>query len=473
MHLLDRIRRTIREHGLARPDTRVVAALSGGPDSVALVHVLLALEQAGDLRVAGVAHFNHQLRAAAAADEEFCQALADAVTKPLLVDRGDVAARARLEQQSREAAGRTSRHEFLERARQHFAADVIALGHTRDDQAETFLLRLTRGAGARGLAGMHPRRGHVIRPLLDCRRSELRAYLDDAGVRYVLDESNADVSIPRNRVRAELLPFLEQRFNPNVVEVLADEAAIARDEWQWMEGEAERLFARACRGDGQVWRIDAALLAAAPVALARRVVHRVLTEAAGGRAVAFDHVRAALALVRRPGPPVDGPGLRLQRIAGDVVLTGRPAGHKGRLQKAPASNFSQLSLSIPGEVRSQGGWAVSAEAPAGSSAATRAVAGKGPVAAVRLDRLKAPLAVRSRKPGDRFAPIGLIGRKKLQDFFVDLKVARDRRDQVPIVVDAADRIVWVAGYAIDREFAVTDSAQAVVILRLKHLGGPG
>ena len=146
----------------------------------------------------------------------------------------------------------------------HFDADVIALGHTRDDQAETFLLRLLRGAGARGLAAMHPRRGALIRPLLDCRRATLRDYLASRDVPYIHDESNGDLSIPRNRVRAELLPFLEQRFNPSIVDVLADEADLARDEWRWMAAAEDELWSRACRREGDTWRMQADALAAAP-----------------------------------------------------------------------------------------------------------------------------------------------------------------------------------------------------------------
>ncbi len=220
MQLIDRVRRTIRQHDLARRESRVVVALSGGSDSVALAQLVDALDKAGELHLAGLAHFNHQLRPAADADERFCRDLADSLDRPLVVERGDVGARARRERRSIEDAARAARHEFLERARLHFDADTIALGHTRDDQAETFLLRLLRGAGARGLAGMHPRRGAIIRPLLACRRAELRAFLDSRQIAYVQDESNEDVSIPRNRVRVELLPFLERRFNPSIVEPL-------------------------------------------------------------------------------------------------------------------------------------------------------------------------------------------------------------------------------------------------------------
>ena len=127
-------------------------------------------------------------------------------------------ARAGRERRSLEDAAHAARYAFFDRARAHFDADVVAVGHTRDDQAETFLLRLLRGAGARGLAAMHPRRGAVIRPLLDCRRDDLRAYLAERRIPHVEDESNLDVSIPRNRVRAELLPLLQARFNPAAVD---------------------------------------------------------------------------------------------------------------------------------------------------------------------------------------------------------------------------------------------------------------
>src|SRR5207245_5474538 len=184
MALIDQFRRTIRDHDLMRPDTRVVVALSGGADSVALAHLVRELDAAGELRAAGAAHFNHRLRASADRDERFSVGLAESFGWPIVTDREDVAARARRERRSLEDAARTARHEFFERARVRFDADVVALGHTRDDQAETFLLRLVRGAGLRGLAAMHPRNGSIVRPLLACRRRNLRAYLDERKIAY-------------------------------------------------------------------------------------------------------------------------------------------------------------------------------------------------------------------------------------------------------------------------------------------------
>jgi tRNA(Ile)-lysidine synthase len=310
MQLLDRVRQTIREHDLARADTRVVVAVSGGSDSVALAHLLLELDAGKELQVAGLAHFNHQLRANADRDEQFCGRVAESIRRPLLVDRADVGAIARRDRRSIESAAREARHQFLERARLHFAADVVALGHTLDDQAETFLLRLLRGAGARGLASMHPRRAALVRPLLDCRRTDLRAYLTERRLAFVHDESNDDVGVPRNRVRAELLPFLQERFNPSIVDVLAHEASVARengDGWTQCAAVEEQLA-----DVRPTCAVSTPRSNALPIALARLVLRRALTETAGGRSS-----RSPM-LKRRCGsaggrPAVDLPGQRLQR----------------------------------------------------------------------------------------------------------------------------------------------------------------
>jgi tRNA(Ile)-lysidine synthase len=465
MQLIDRVRATIRAHDLARADTRVLVAVSGGSDSVALAYLMADLAARGVLQVVGLAHLNHRLRPAAAADEKFCGALAARLGWPFLSHGEDVAARARAERRSLEDAARAARYEFLEDARQRCHADVVALGHTRDDQAETLLLRLIRGAGARGLAGMHPRNGTVIRPLLECRRAELQAYLGALGVKYVHDATNDDVSIPRNRVRAELLPLLERRFNPSIVDVLADEADIAREEWTWMNAavrEASRELVR--RSDDHVWTVHAGRLSALPPALARIVVRGALVEAAAGRHVSFDHVEAALRLARVDAGRVDGPAVSVERMGDSIVLTskGAPAApNEGR------ANLFRYSLSIPGEVAlAEAACVVSAEAAPSLGSAVLSTSATG---VVRLDRCRTPLAVRNRRPGDRFRPLGLGGRKKLQDYFVDKKVPRQHRDRVPLVVDETDRIIWVAGHGIDDEFRVTDSSQAVLILRLTQV----
>jgi len=464
MLLLARVRRTIRRHALAGSETGVVAAVSGGSDSVALARLLRELAGAEELRLVGIAHFNHQLRASAVDDEAFCAGFASTLGVPFVSDRADVAARARTERRSVEDAARAARHEFFERARIHFGADVVATGHTRDDQAETFLLRLLRGAGSRGLASMHPRNGTIIRPLLDCRRRELRNYLAGAGVSYQEDETNADVNIPRNRVRAELMPLLESRFNPDVVEVLADAADVAREEWRWLLENADEAFEQICRRDAEGWRLDAARLRQIPLAHARLVAWRAMSQGSGGRPIGFLHVDDLLELGGRDSGAIDLPGQRAQRLGPEIVLRSNPQA------SIEAMGTFWYPLDVPGEARvPEAGLVVSAR-PEGSWDEHRGP-GCTEKAVVQLggDRR---LAVRNWRPGDRFRPLGMDGRKKLQDFFVDRKIPRAERPLVPIVVDELDRIVWVAGHGIDEEFRVTEPAQPVLVLRLKSLGGP-
>ncbi len=483
--LITTIRRTIRRHDLARSGTRVVAALSGGADSVALVHLLRDLETAGELIVAGLAHFNHQLRlepdatgaSAADRDEQFCVSLGGALGMPIFVERENVRERAERERRSLEDAAHAARYAFFDRARAHFYADVVAVGHTRDDQAETFLLRLLRGAGARGLAAMHPRRDAVIRPLIDCRREELRVYLSERRIPHVEDESNGDVGIPRNRVRGELLPLLEARFNPAIVDVLADQAELARAEWTWMEDQiaASGLAPRPDDDDPGAMVLAVPELERAPVALARLAIWKAMTTAAGGRPVSFRHVEDAVQLIQTPRADaprnrradrvsdrsVDAPGHFVERVGARLVLRTGASGDAG------AMSAFRYRLPVPGEVELlEAGCVVSAESVAAGHGpeAVRATAGNRESAVVSTP---GPLAVRNRRPGDRFRPFGLDGEKKLQDFFVDRKVARRLRDGVPLVVDDLDRIVWVAGHGIDEAFRVTDASQAVIILKLR------
>jgi tRNA(Ile)-lysidine synthase len=513
MELSQRVLATIRRFAMIPRGGRVLAAVSGGSDSVALLHLLRELETSADLVVAGVAHVNHGLRAAADADEEFCRQLARNLAIPFHVERYDVREVARELHTSVEDAGRHVRYEFFARIASGLGADAVATGHTRDDQAETFLLRLIRGAGLRGLSSIRPKAGVVVRPLLEASRLELRQWLAERGIAFQEDETNEDRSFARNRVRHELIPNLQRAFSPGVVDVLAREAAVAREDDDCLERQAIELASslvliseaggdvRLSSSEPDEVKIDVHKLLAAHPALAFRIARLALSALARGRFVGFDHVERVLTLARQSeGANVSLPGQHATRRADKIVLR--------RTQSAPFSNSFRIPLSIPGEVVLEAqGWAVSAfsgpgetgpidrnngwhipgiehklsgrtgQLPGGHVTETGATdpARLDPLTAfVRADRPVLPLAVRSRRPGDRFQPLGLGGRgKKLQDFLVDRKVPREERDSLPLVVDGDDRIVWIVGQSVAEDFRVTEPLQGVIFLKARRLGGLG
>ena len=441
---------------------------------------------AGELRVAGLAHFNHQLRAGGRpATSGSAPTWPQPLERPLLVDREDVAAaRGASGGPSRMRRGR-ARHAFLERARAHFGADVVALGHTRDDQAETFLLRLLRGAGPRGLAAMHPRSGALIRPLLDCRRAALRRISPTRRIAFVEDESNEDVehsAQPGARraaaaARAALQPARSWTCSPT------KPSSRARSGSGWPRGDDRAVVASVPARGRDTWRLGGcrarrrAPAGACPalVRSAAAMIERMLAAAGRSRSPTSSERMRLVAL--RTGPPVDAPGQRVERIGGDLVLTGRPAARSGGRQDAAnrrPRTFFRYPLSIPGEVRLAEAGCVAVRRDRrrrGEPCDRHAWSSDGASPWSGCDRCGGPLSVRNRRPGDRFRPLGLGGRKKLQDYLRGPQGgAASAATPSRWWWTTADRIVWVAGYAIDEEFRVTDPAQAVLILRLKRSG---
>jgi tRNA(Ile)-lysidine synthase len=464
MSVESRVLRTMRKHDMLPRGGRVLVALSGGADSVALLHILRTLERRGALVVAGAAHLNHQLRGADAdADEGFCRDLAEAGAVRFVAGRTDVAALARGTRRSVEDAARQARYRFLSDAAVALDAGAIAVGHSLDDQAETFLLRVIRGAGTAGLAGIRPRADRVIRPLLEISRAELRRYAAAHALAFREDASNADLRIPRNRVRHELLPHLEQ-FSPTVAAALARAASLAREDEEYLDGLAIESARSIVLLESDGVAVDIAGLTALAPALASRVARKALSTAAPDRFISFQHIDDLLDLARSggEGAAVTLPGVTATRRGHEIVF--------GMVAGAPFSNSFRIPLSIPGEVAVPG-WALSAtrvDNP-GETPAARA-----DTAVLAAAPLQGPLAVRTRRRGDTFRPLGMGGRgRKLQDFLVDRKIARADRDSLPLVVDGDDRIVWVVGQSVAEDFRVTAPKHGVILLKARRLGGVG
>ncbi|MBL8135475.1 MAG: tRNA lysidine(34) synthetase TilS [Acidobacteria bacterium] len=434
-----------------------MAALSGGSDSVAQLLALHDLAAAGELVLAGAAHLNHQLRPEAVRDEAFCRDLCARLDVPLVVEAVPVADLAAEAQVSIEVAARRARYAFLERARTSRGAAVVAVAHTADDQAETVLLRLLRGAGPRGLRGILPVRGTVVRPLLDCTRVALRADLERRGQTWVEDATNADVMQPRNRVRHELMPLLAARFQPAVTRVLARTAEVVAADDALLESLADAAASGVVTLAPRGTVISTVALERLPLALARRVVRRAMERLAPPHAPDLADIEALRAVCRPGGPPAATPaGLRVERFSEDAVLLTREAG-------TIAAALPSRALPVPGSVALPelgSGCRLTAERP------IKAL--EEPADLRRRLIMKAtvplPLVVRGRSAGDRIRPRGLGGSKKLQDLLVDRKVPRAERERVPVVADATGRIVWVVGHAVDADVAPSGGDDDVIVL---------
>ena len=463
--LAERVRRFAALHDLWLPGARVVAAVSGGSDSVALALVLRELAEHGDVVLAGLAHLHHHLRDTDAdADAAFVRALAGDLGVPAIVADAQVREEAEEHGVSLEVAGRHARRRLYEEARRTTNAARVAVAHTRDDQAETVLLRLVRGAGTSGLGAMAPLRDHLARPLLDCSRAELQDYLRARGQSWREDPTNADRSIPRNRVRHAVMPEL-RAINVQADAALARAAELLRGDDEFLERLANAAFLRCVDpvDDRHLVTIDAAEFGKLAPAIARRVARYALETVHEGRTYGLEEADALRRAATGSGDTVQIPGIQVERFASKVVLSKR---EPWAVAEAPDVSDAEWRLEIPGTVESpRGAWRLSADGPV---PVPEHLSRDRSQVTIDAARLGTHLVVRYRRPGDRLQPLGAPGSKKVQDVFVDRKVPHDDRDGVPIVTTDTGEIVWVAGEVLADPFRVTPATKSVVVLTLRR-----
>ena len=448
----------------------IVAAVSGGPDSMALLLLLERLRSSLDFAL-HMAHADHGLRGEESReDARFVEAAARGLGLPFTLGLLDVSALRAERRMSIEEAAREARYAFLAETASALGAPVVALGHTADDQAETLLMRLLRGSGSAGLAGMTAvsslpaaRRGDriaLVRPLLDFTKAETRAYCTFRDVTPREDSSNTALEITRNRVRLELLPMLE-RYNPRIRQALlrlGASAALDHDFLVQAADEArDRLAADSEQGGVSISR--AGFLALHP-ALRRHVLRRVYAELAGSAVgLSHRHVEDMARLASgRTGARLSLPGGLAFEVGYDTL---RLAPAHARTESA-APIAGEHALSIPGETR-VGGWLVLAELPAPSATPITT----GPLrAALDADRVGVGLHVRSRRPGDRINPLGMAGSRKVQDVMVDERIPAADRDGTPLVV-SDNGVVWVVGHRMAHWARVREDTQRVLVLEFR------
>jgi len=471
------VRDYLVKHALLPETGTVIVAFSGGPDSLALLDALHRLTGPGNLYASTrlhAAHLHHGLRGAAAdEDARFVAATCATMNIPCTVERLDGQA-LQHSGQSLEAALRTARYAFLRRVAATVGAACIALGHTADDQVETLVMHWLRGSGLAGAVGMRPRDRDLIRPLLGVSHAATRAYCAERGLQPREDASNTDPRFLRNRIRHELLPVL-RRYNPRLDTTLLRSAAVFAEDYAFIEEATAAHWAQVVRretADELLLDIDAYL--ALPTALRRHLLRRATAQLAGGNSpleLRHHELIDALAHTSGAGRRLTLPGgLWMQRGYGMLVLSARAA----ELTE-PKPTATPL---VPGTIQPIPGtpWCIRTELlPADAPAAQPrqrsspgALDAPEPVALLDHDALGAGLSVRTRRPGDRFQPLGLTSAKKLQDFMVDARIPRRLRDTIPLVI-AGDEIVWVAGYRISERARLTATTRRVLRLELLPL----
>jgi tRNA(Ile)-lysidine synthase len=463
--LVNRTATALRDAGVD-PEERLLVAVSGGMDSMALLDVLVRLRDRLGLRL-HVAHVHHGLRGEAA-DQDAAFVVAEAARRGVATSVGRLDPAERRRGESVEMWARSARYACLDAIAARVRASRIAVAHTLDDQAETVLLHLLRGTGPRGLAGIPPTRHRILRPLLAVSRGEIETYTAARHLTFRTDASNVSDAYLRNRVRHALLPLLAKKYNPRIAESLAALAALMREDESALEAQAASLLAEAARAIGSSVYLTVEALRAAPPAVLRRAFQEAFrrTRPEGTRdrhGLTRRHLDALRRLLTREGG-VRLPGGAEARREGSVIRMGPSAapvpGAAGKDSPPLTMPFSEVPIR-PGvwtrwppldcrlRVRRVG-----ADTPLDHRARWRAVL------APRV--LEGRLALRGWRPGDRFRPLGMSGEKKLQDYFVDAKVPRQERARIPLLL-VGGRIAWVVGQRVAEGFRFRGGGPACLV----------
>jgi tRNA(Ile)-lysidine synthase len=451
---IKKVKHTIIKYNMIRDGDRVVVAVSGGPDSVCLLDILQELEEELGIELV-VAHFDHGLRPGEdEAENRFVESLAAALTLPFETKKADPAmgqASPSLEERARHA-----RYQFLEEVKEKFSAQKIATGHNLNDQAETVLMRLLRGSGPSGLAGIPPcREEKIIRPLIEITRGEIESYLELKGLTHMTDSSNLQACYLRNKIRLELLPHLRE-YQPRIVELLGRTADIMRNDEAWLAARAEAWVGKSSevRGDGET-RLPLSSFIILPEALKNRIIRYALKMTGGSlRRVSLRHIEAInqMAMGEKPQALVNLPnGIIAKKVYDRLVFTGT--------KDTRSEGFCYL-LDGPGKFDLTAlGRTISL-----TEMEKAALSGMGAsrwCAFLNADHLIYPLMIRNVRPGDKFVPFGMSGHKKIKDFFMDLKVPSETRAQTPILF-CRDIPIWVCGFRIDDRFKILPDTKKIL-----------
>jgi tRNA(Ile)-lysidine synthase len=453
-----KVKETISHHRMLNPEDLCIVAVSGGPDSVCLLDILHELKEELGIKLV-VAHFDHGLRGAEdEAETRFVQRLASSMNLPFETEKGSLLTEK--SSASLEENARNARYAFLERVKDRSHAQKIAVGHNLNDQAETVLMRIIRGSGPSGLGGIPPSRENtIVRPLIETKREEIESYLKARNLSYVIDSSNLQTNYLRNKIRLQLLPLLLE-YQPRLIEHLGQLAAILRGENKYLELQAEDwvITEAELRPEGDIL-ISIPSFIKLPQPVRNRVTRHILKKIGKNlRRIDHRHIESVykLAVSNNPQDTLDLPnGLRVKRIYDRLAFTAgkdqKPNEFHYRLDGAGTYYLEEIGRSVS-LTEMERDVDLEMEDHKGT-------------AYLDAGKLRYPLILRNFRPGDRFVPLGMAGRKKIKDFFIDLKIPSETRALTPILL-SQDTPVCICGHRIDDRYKVTSETKRVLKVKI-------
>lgn len=462
--MLESAYRTIVKYDMLSQNDIVVVGVSGGPDSMALLHFLYTLADEYSLKLYA-AHLNHMLRGSESdEDAEYVKEYCGKLNIPCTVRHVDINALAKKYGLSSEEAGRKARYKLFMDVASQIKATKIALAHNLNDQAETVLMRIMRGTGLDGLCGIKPiRDGLYIRPLIHTIRSDIEKYCKDNGITPRTDSTNLEPIYTRNKIRLELIPYIKHNFNSNIEHSLSSMSDILSEDNDFITSYADNEYDKVSTVKDNKVCLSIRALKYLHIAIRRRIIRKAVLQVKGNlTGIESKHIELILKLMDEGdvGAAVELPGSIKVRISYDIIEILK--------ENANTKDVFCHSLIIPGRtyIPEINGFieAKVCDINSGYRDDTRLVK------SFDYDKIKGSLSVRSRAEGDYIVPLGMTGKKKIKELFIDCKVPRDERDSIPLI-SSGKEVLWVAGYKMSNNYKVDENTKKILKLEFKQFGG--
>ncbi|HHW31348.1 MAG TPA: tRNA lysidine(34) synthetase TilS [Clostridiaceae bacterium] len=475
--MVKKVLETIKKYNLIEKGDTVLVGVSGGPDSVCLLHILYKLKDELEIELYA-AHVNHMLRGEFSDnDQEYVTILCKQFNIPLFTKKCNIMEMAASQRLSLEETGRKARYDFFESCSQEINADKIAVAHNKNDQAETILMNIIRGTGTDGLKGMEHRRGKIIRPLLDIRREEIEKYCADNNLNPRIDASNNESIYTRNKVRLELVPFIDRLFDTKVVESIYKMSLLVRDDYDFIDSYTEAQYKSSIEeiGENSV-SLSISKITSNHPAIIKRIIRKAIADIRGDiNGIHNRHIQDAymLCIEGRTGAEIHLPGgLKVLKSYNILKIF-----HSGK--EDVAADF-ESPVTVPGVTRvCTGNMEIIVNAITIDKFKTdlpdknvnsdvenyKKLRYNSLIQFFDYDKLYTGINIRNRRNGDVFYPYKSSGTKKLKDYFIDNKIPREIRNSIPLIA-MNNNIVWVIGYRINDKYKVTENTKNVLKLEV-------